>query len=286
MHPHYPPDTTPFSSEKEYRELLRHLAELRTERRQLSEQYRALKERDPQRAEDLMKQLQALVRRITETRQAYGNRLPLRLHARCPFCEAPTYWKIDPFDLAGPWWAWPFVPREYKVPTCEHVLCVDGALNLEGHTPSEVTGGKSKQIDMAAEVPFVKPRMLALGNVIAVVHRMPAKIAGKYTGYPIVYFGDPRPSLSQGSLGWACTEFHNEEGKWNIVYDVQAYDLDPWIKAGQLCWLDPDHPDHPLVCGPPEAFPFGDVAGLKVPYAIRDGQVWPKSPPQGGYGYP
>jgi hypothetical protein len=127
---------------------------------------------------------------------------------------------------------------------------------------------------MASEVPFVKPRLLELGNVIAVIHRLPQKIAGKYTGYPIVYFGDPRPPLSEGSLGWARTEYYDEDGKWDIIYDVQDYDLDKWITAGKVCWLDSDDPDHPPVCGPPTAYPFRGVRGCQGPYTIRDGQVW------------
>lgn len=285
MSPHYPPDTTPFSSEQEYWTHRRRWTELLALRQQLLEEYRELQEDKPQEAEKVLERRRALSREITATRRTYGNRLPLRLHARCPFCGDPLYWKIDPFDLAGPWWTWPFVPREYKTPTCEHVLCVDGALNLEGHTPTEVTGGDSKKVRIASEVPFVKPRMLELGNVIAVVHRLPEKIAGKYTGYPIVYFGDPRPPLSQGSTGWARTEFHDERGMWDIVYDVQDYELDKWIAAGKLCWLDL-HVPHPLVCGPPEAYPFHDLPGLQVPYVIKDGKVWAEQPPQGGHGYP
>jgi hypothetical protein len=282
---HYPPDTTPFSSYEEYLEHQRRLEELRAEERALTEQYRALKESDPEGAERIMSALQKLARHERDLDREYGDRLPLRLYARCPFCGDPLHWKIDLYSLADEWWTWPFVPREYKVPTCEHVLCVDGALNLEGHTPTEITGGEKNRIRMASEVPFVKPRMLELGNVVAVVHRMPEKIAGKYTGYPIVYFGDPRPPLSQGSPGWARTEFHDERGMWNIIYDVQDYALDKWIAAGKLCWLDP-HAPHPLVCGPSEAYPFHGLSGLQVPYVIQDGKVWPHSPPKGGHGYP
>jgi hypothetical protein len=283
---HYPPDVTPFTSEEDYWEHRRRMAELKAEQQRLSDLRDDLRERDPQRAEEVLEEIRAVIRQGREVLQAYGYRMPLRLHGRCPFCAEPVYWKIDLFDLAGPWWSWPFVPREYKVPTCEHVLCVDGALNLEGHTPEEVTGGRSRRINIAAEVPFVKPRMLELGNVIAVVHRIPEKIGGCYTGYPIVYFGNPRPSLSEGSLGWACTEFHNERGMWNIIYDVQDYDLDTWIAAGKLCWLDPDDPEHPLVCGPPPAYPFRDLPGRRASYCIRDGKVLHGLPTNGTHGYP
>ncbi len=285
MLPHHPADIQPFASEEEYREFCSHLVEMEATEKQLKEEYQELKRVDPQRAKEAAKRHGKLSSQLWKAKREYRKRLPLRLHARCPFCGEPLYWKIDPYSLAGEWWTWPFVPREHKVPTCEHVLCVDGALNLEGHTPTEITGGEKNRIRMASEVPFVKPRMLELGNVVAVVHRMPEKIAGKYTGYPIVYFGDPRPPLSQGSPGWARTEFHDEQGKWNIVYDVQDYALDKWIAAGKLCWLDP-HAPHPLVCGPPEAYPFHALSGLQVPYVIQDGKVWPHSPPKGGRGYP
>ena len=40
-----------------------------------------------------------------------------------------------------------------------HLFCVDGALHLEGHTPTEAQTlpNQRSEIVMAAEVPFVKP---------------------------------------------------------------------------------------------------------------------------------
>jgi len=217
----------------------------------------------------------ALAHQRTVMLTEYASRLPIWLHSRCPFCEEPLYWKIDPFDLDGDWWHWPFVSKEEKVPACPHLFCVDGALNLEGYQPTEVQHGV---VRMASEVPFVKPRLLELGNVVAVIHRLPQKIAGKYTGYPIIYFGSPRPLLSEGSLGWARTEYHDEDGKWRVIFDVQDYELDKWIAAGKVCWLDPGASDHPLVCGTPEEYPFRNAQGRRRPYKIEEGRVL--------YGYP
>jgi hypothetical protein len=271
MEKHYPSDTMPFSSLEECLEHRRRRDELEKHRRQLREQYRSLKRETPELANKVMEELRVLAKQDLAMFSEYADRLPIWLHSRCPFCGEPQYWKIDPFDLDGEWWFWPFVPREHKVPACPHLFCVDGALNLEGHQPTEVRRGR---IRMASEVPFVKPRLLELGNVIAVIHRLPQKVAGQYTGYPIVYFGNPRPPLSEGSLGWARTEYHNEDGMWDIIYDIQDHDLDRWIKAEKVCWLDPDDTEHPLVNGPSEAYPFRDVQGHRGPYTIQDGQVW------------
>ncbi|RLC76138.1 MAG: hypothetical protein DRJ03_20155 [Chloroflexi bacterium] len=284
MKRHYPPGTTPLSSPEEYLEHWRRRDELNEQDRRLTERYRSLKKENPKLAEKVMEELQALTRRQNAMLTEYADRLPIWLHSRCPFCGEPLYWKIDPFDLDGDWWHWRGIQGEWIIPpTCPHLFCVDGALNLEEHQPTEV---QRRVVWMASEVPFVKPRLLELGNVIAVIHRLPQKIAGRYTGYPVVYFGNPRPPLSEGSLGWARTEYYDENGMWLIIYDVQDYDLDKWIAARKVCWLAPDDPEHPLVCGLPEDYPFRDVPGRQRPYTIEKGQVWHGYPADGRTGGP
>ena len=272
MKRHYPPGTTPFLSLEEYLEHRRRQDELKKQLRQLREMDIDLERDHPNMSDRHLKKRRSLARRQNAMLAEYADRLPIWLHSRCPFCGKPLYWKIDPFDLDGDWWHWSGIQGEWIIPpTCPHLFCVDGVLNLEGHQPTKV---QRRPIRMASEVPFVKPRLLELGNVIAVIHRLSQKIAGRYTGYPIVYFGNPRPPLSEGSLGWARTEYYDENGMWLIIYDVQDYDLDKWIAAGKVCWLDPDDPERPLVCGPPAAYPFRDVQGHRRPYTIQDGRVW------------
>jgi hypothetical protein len=55
--------------------------------------------------------------------------------------------------------------------------------------------------------------------------------------------------------------------------DAQDYELEKWVKRDKLFWLDPADDEHPLVRGPVEAFPFGNVAGRRHPYIIEDGTV-------------
>jgi hypothetical protein len=283
MERHYPPGTTPFSSLEEYLEHQHRWDEVMNEYWRLVDMDIALERETPSLADKHLEQRRVLSRQKEEILTEYANRLSTWLHSRGPFCGEPFYWKIDPFDLDGDWWQWHDFPVEDRVPACQHLFCVDGALNLEGHQPTEVQRGV---VRMASEVPFVKPRLLELGNVIGVIHRLPQKIAGIYTGYPIVYFGNPRPPLSEGSLGWGRTEYHHEDGKWDIIYDIQDHDLDKWIVAGKACWLDPDNSEYPLVCGPPEAYPFRDVQGMRRPYMIKKGQVWPGYPADGRRGGP
>lgn len=271
----YVSDVKPFSSLEEYQEH-------QHRRHALDEHIQYLSQLDlaQQRAAghtlladelDHMKEARIASQQQIEILDEYVSRLPAWLHARCPFCKQPVYWKIDPFDLNGDWWQWPYVPCDYQIPACEHLFCVDGALNLEGLQPTEVQNGI---VWMASEVPFVKPRLLEeVGNVVAVIHRLPQKIAGKYTGYPIVYFGNPRPPRSEGSLGWARTEHHDDNGKWLVTYDKQDYRLDKWIARGKVHWLDPNDPDYPLVNSPLKAFPFQNIQGRRRPYKIHKGQV-------------
>jgi hypothetical protein len=54
------------------------------------------------------------------------------------------------------------------------------------------------------------------------------------------------------------------------------YDLEKWVKAGKLSWIEPENPEMELVSGPPEAFPYKNLEGRKRPYKVgyRDGRVF------------
>jgi hypothetical protein len=95
----------------------------------------------------------------------FRKRLPYVLVSRCPYCDAPVWEQVGVFSLADPYWfnsgGSGRVGSEELGTLCPHLFCVDGALNLNGHQPTEAVHGAAK-ITMAAEVPFVKPRVLNL----------------------------------------------------------------------------------------------------------------------------
>jgi hypothetical protein len=215
----------------------------------------------------------------------YGffRRQPRVLVSRCPYCAQAVWVKVGVFSLVDEFWyredsdGRDDVPKDSR---CSHLFCLDGALNLNGHRPTEaiapITVVTNTTIKMAAQVPFVKPRVLDLPTMVAVIHSFP--VADKYTAYPIVYFAEQQPSQEEFCIGWARQEYvdHLEGGK-PIVFigrrtDAQDYELRKWVEQGKLLWLDPTG-DEQLIRGPVEAFPYNDVLGRRNPYTIKGGKV-------------
>jgi hypothetical protein len=218
------------------------------------------------------------------------------LVSRCPYCSQEIWMEVGIFSLTDAFWY-----REdsngrdevSKDSRCLHLFCVDGALNLNGYQPTEVQDEDTYTnytIRMAAEVPFVKPRVLSLPMMIAVIHSFP--VAEKYTAYPIVYFAETQPSDYEFCMPWARIEQVSSEeinapsvGINGIAYygkrsDVQDYELEKWIRQEKLYWLDPNIDEHPLVHGHVEKFPYSNVTGRRNPYTIKNGRVRDRQNPK------
>jgi len=164
--------------------------------------------------------------------------LPYVLIARCPFCNAEIWQRAMVFSLEDEFWY-----RDYgdgyedifEPEKCPHLFCVDGALNLNGFQPSEVKGSTESaytqkyHILMAAEVPFIKPRVLQIPSMVAVIHSL--SVADKYTAYPVVYFVEERPPRFHDSnfcVPWAREYYIKHHDMYNFsgrCSDAQEYDL-------------------------------------------------------------
>lgn len=231
-----------------------------------------------------------LLRQITAFEFNFRSRLPYVLVSRCPFCATPVWELVGIFSLQDPAWfcaegSGRDGPEELGT-LCPHLFCVDGALNLNGQQPTEAVYADRK-ITMAAEVPFVKPRVLNLPTMVAVVHSLP--VADRYTAYPITYFCEQQPEQKAFCIPWSRVAYFDSEWTFpEATYtgrrsDIQDYDLAPWIERGQLFWLGPDEEDCPVVRGPVEAFPYHDLPGRRQPYYInKQGRILDRKPPTGG----
>ncbi len=280
-----PPDEEPITSVAQYLAARRQCDELSLKlhavQLEMKKQREQGKEPDPQ-LFDEFHMLDIQERRI---RRGFSRRLPLVLISRCPYCGMAVWMKVGTFSLADEFWyredsdGRDDVPEESR---CSHLFCVDGALNLNGYQPIEahapITVVTPQTIPMAAEVPFVKPRVLNLPTMVAVIHSFP--VAEKYTAYPVVYFAQRQPPQEEYCIGWARQEYldHDREHGNGVVIigkrtDAQDYELEKWVRRGKLFWLDPAKDEHLLVRGPAESFPYGDVAGRRNPYAIKDGDL-------------
>ncbi len=279
------PGEEPITLVAEYMEMQQQYDVLK---KQLGNTYQAIRQQRG-RGEDpdlkLVEESKRLKKHTLQVMYKFGRCQPFVLISRCPYCEAPIWTKVGVFSLMDKFWYFKddcgrdWVLDEFP---CPHLFCVDGALNLNGHEPTEVQSSGLNSVNdtiwMAAEVPFVKPRVLKMRTMVAVVNSFP--VAEKYTAYPIAYFTKRQPAQEKFCIGWARQAYFDRckprEAKTVFTgkrQDVQDYELEKWIERKKLFWLDPDDEEHPLVRGPVEAFPYGNVAGRRNPYTIKDGQV-------------
>jgi hypothetical protein len=137
---------------------------------------------------------------------------------------------------------------------------------------------------MAAEVPFVKPRLLNLPGMVVVVTDFPVD-GGKYTAYPIVYFTERSAGdrMDVFCIPWATKE-HPFRASIACGFatrsDVQDYQLNAWVAQGKIYWLDKTRSHFPVVNSPATDFPYRDISGRRHPYKIFEGRVSDLPQPQ------
>lgn len=213
-------------------------------------------------------------------------RTPWVLVARCPFCASPIWMQVGIFSLAAGFWFRAYSDGQDEVwaeTRCQHFFFVDGALNLHGHRPTEAKPWHPSRpqdmklwhyIWMAAEVPFVLPRVLALPTMKAVLHHLPIADE-KYTAYPITYFAEQRPALEDFGIPWARKLYYDVRSGYSTTgqrADQQDFDLELW--AAQLYGLDVNQADEAIVPLAELGFPNRNMAGRKHPYIIREGRIY------------
>jgi hypothetical protein len=287
------PDDKPITSITEYQEARILLDELDQRVHSLLLEIKRQRDSGQTPAPALLTELDSLDSQEKQTRYTFYRRLPYILVSRCPYCDAPVWLKAGIFSLNDNFWYHPtsdgHLQSALKDTRCEHLFCVDGALNLNGHMPTEVRGSEANalvdQINMAAEVPFVKPRVLNLSTMRAVVHCFP--VAERYTAYPIAYFTEQRQDSVDFCVAWAATEYIGPARQPGCALvgkrsDAQDYDIDKWVRQGKLLWLDPLDDEHPISHSPAESFPYSNIPGRRHPYFIKLGQIHDLPSPTGG----
>jgi len=215
--------------------------------------------------------------------------LPQVLISQCPYCNKQIWQQVGIFSLRDDFWYYEASSgRDVSEDSlCPHLFCVDGALNLNGHEPVDAVGGSyiRQKITMAAEVPFIKPRVLNLPTMIAVIHAIP--VAEYYTAYPIVYFAKQQPPQAEFCIPWAREELvaRDEvvgEGTFSGQRaDAQVYDLTEWLARGKVRWLDPET-EAAVKVGQIQDFPYKNVIGRQHPYRLEHGQIYDLPDPIAG----
>ncbi|MBN1877041.1 MAG: hypothetical protein JXA33_22655 [Anaerolineae bacterium] len=284
-YPYLQPGQKPITTVDVYLRLKTECDRLQHQDRKLRMGLKDIEKTDTEKREALIQEIKSFAPTISKLEFEIGKRTPVVLIAICPFCGIEVWHKVGIFSLLDSFWyqssnngKWVF-----KDSKCPHLFCVDGALNLHDHTPTEqsqafLTFGATA-IVMAAGVPFVKPRVLSFPTMQAVIHSIP--VAERYTAYPVVYFAERLPAEHTSfCIPWASTGFdgwHPYRNGQKIGFtgkrsDRQEYELRPWIERGKLQWVDPVTEDK-LIGGPPEAFPYASITGKRHPYIIKKGEV-------------
>lgn len=221
----------------------------------------------------------------------YWQIVPCYVVARCPICSADYTEQLDTYTLRN--WVYPesggsfFIDQGVR--RCEHFLIAHHFINLNGLEPVisslELRGRKQ----LRAEKPHVMPMLLTgEGECRAVMHSLPiCRIEGnefvpRYSVYMISYYAPPqfhkrlldrlrRHNADRHGMGLITWPFENDNAEtW--------YDLQSWVDKERLSWLEPDNPELPLITGPAEKFPYGDIVGRTKPYSVTVPPIVIKTP--------
>lgn len=209
--------------------------------------------------------------RLDAIEQEYLATLPRPGVARCPHTAAPLELPIDSFGIDGPWWDYHNPRRVFEehVPSC---VAVTGALHLNAPpVPTSflaVTG---------PELPFVVPRLLERPGMLAVISYLRV---GPHDGYPISYFEEPAPRDIVRYNEWGADRywFADASGVWGWDQtfedtEVLDFELEPWLEAGKLRWIEPGDTGLQLRTGT-EGFPYHGRDGRRGYVRVQDGRVW------------
>ena len=223
-----------------------------------------------------------------EDGETYWGLLPLYGVARCPYCNAVYTEKIDTYTLRQ----WIVAEsdglcifRPDQIEHCNHFVYAQPFIHLHGIIPQTSDTELKNGIDLTSEVPHVVPFLLESDlETHSVLHSLPiCRIEGdqfvpRYTLSMVTMFApDPEPVLTELGKWGADMESWRSLLTFPPRSDYEDwYDLEKWVKAGKLSWIEPENPEMKLVSGSLEAFPYKNLEGRKRPYKVgyRDGRVF------------
>ncbi len=258
---------------------------------QLAHQLKKMRQnREPDvRMEAVAEAIQAKQRTISDVEYKWNDLRPHVRIAICPYCKKEVWLRMGLFSLSDPFW-YKQIDIRQDVPhyaRCQHLFCITGALGLNGNQPTEQYAPPQAEkplLYMAAEVPFVLPRLLDLGCT-AVLHAIP--VSPSYTAYPITYFtSTPLAEFEHFCLPWGSQQFRGRVEPYvgaasftGTRSDVQIYDLSEALANEQLLWLDGQDTGK-LVGMKQSCYPYEGVNGRHHPYTIENGIIQDLPNPQ------
>ncbi len=216
----------------------------------------------------------------------YRARLPIYLLARCPICQGRVWEAVDIYHLMGVGW-WFNGPRGFgwygrqpksaggsgrftamnRVPEpsyqadCDHVRAMTYGVNFNGILPDDINHWYA---EVGSERPGVLRPFIEQKGSYAVLHSLPLgryddeEWQPRYTIYFVTYFHRKAGVYEQSLAPQTLTD---PDFYW--PFDLVDYNLNPWLAAGKIGWLDTQQPDLPLRMGPAREFPYGQIVGLE-----------------------
>ncbi len=214
-----------------------------------------------------------------QVKAEYADRLPRMLLSRCPHTGEDLLRVFDPFGMDGPWWQiqTDILYEEPRAPETFQVLL--GAADLQDREPIEVR----QQVQPGPGAPFVVPRLLGLPGMQAVIGRR-VLATGDVT-YPIAYFSPEEIAPIELHQPWCRQDywFKTEDGDpaWSVSNDLFDFDLEPWLKNGQLFWTDLEDPEGSVLGAGDGICPFVGLPGLQERQQVGAGDVFSMGLPTG-----
>jgi hypothetical protein len=212
-----------------------------------------------------------LTSRMLTISARYESATPIVELARCPFTGEVYETSLDIVGLDGMWWAYEYDYRPYvePIPT---FFAWSGAMQLDGAVPSLPLMSM-----VGPTAPFVTPRVLEHPAVRAV---MTSLLIGEHVGFPVVYFAAPTPHHLERVNDWGHHAYLHVTPD-GVPHSASAteddtekdVDLEPWIRAGKLLWIEPGDVDLHLR-STVDGCPMLQVGGDRKRQYLRDGKVW------------
>lgn len=197
----------------------------------------------------------------------YGAHLPQVLTSWCPVCGTPWIERVDTHSLNGFLWRDPCdgAPQDAALGLdgprssgCAHRRCVVYFLSLEGRTPDDLF--PDKVIRTGPEVPSVMREVMASGEAMAVLHRLPiARFDTGEPGYAVYVLAYYTASVGGWASGVARGLHHG-----SVEYGDVDHDLEAWARQGRLRWLRRVGAGVALAGWGDEPFPYGGLTGERA----------------------
>jgi hypothetical protein len=244
------------------------------ERRRLGEQALAASAGQDEAApvetdEALEVSLAALEQEMERLWMTYAGGVPHVGLSRCPFTGEVFTHSLDYYGLDGLWWHYEAAarPEEEYLPT---FFALDGALAL-----SEPLDNTPLLVATGPEIPFVLPRLLQYTQIKAVLSSFGV---GHHQAYFIVYYADPMLWEIDRVNEWGADYYRyvDIEGALQVdayLDDERDFDLEAWIRAGQLLWIAPGDAEFQLR-GHLTDCPYLNLPGSRNPVYLQNGERW------------